>query len=260
MRFSVLSSGSRGNACYVETASTRILIDAGLSCREIVRRLNGLGIESEEIDALLITHEHTDHIQGAGPLARRLDIPLYLNSSTYREAGKRLGRIPSLELIETGKKLSIGDLTVETFTKCHDAADPVGVVVSCNGQRIGFITDLGRSTRVVEDRLKGCQALIVEFNHDVEKLNRGPYPLHLKRRIAGPDGHLSNRQAGDLVRALAHDGLSVLVPAHLSIENNSPEVALKEAIQSLEDRGLGRSRVEVSRQDKATPLLSILRP
>ncbi len=259
MRFSVLASGSRGNCCYVETERTRVLIDAGLSCRETLRRLESLHVEAAEIDALIITHEHTDHIRGAGPLARRLGIPVYINGSTYRQGLRALGHIPAPVVIQTGQTLPIGELRVETFTKCHDAADPIGLAVSCNGCRLGIITDLGRSTRVVEDRLKGCQALIIEFNHDVQKLDEGPYPLFLKRRISGPDGHLSNHQAADLIRILAHQDLGVLVPAHLSNENNLPEIARREAERILEDCGLFRSRVEVSSQGEATPLLDLLR-
>lgn len=259
MRFSVLASGSGGNSCYVETERARVLIDAGLSCREILGRLESLHVEAADIDALIITHEHTDHIRGAGPLARRLGIPVYMNHSTYRRGQRALGRIPAPVVIQTGRTLPIGDLRVETFTKCHDAADPIGLVVSCDGCRLGIITDLGRSTRVVEDRLRGCRALIVEFNHDVQKLNAGPYPLYLKRRILGPDGHLSNNQAADLVRAVAHEGLEVLVPAHLSSENNLPEIARREAERVLDDCGLFRSRVELSSQNEPTPLLDLLK-
>lgn len=259
MRFSVLASGSGGNCCYVETERTRVLIDAGLSCRETLRRLKSLHVEAAQIDALIITHEHTDHIRGAGPLARRLGIPVYINGPTYRQGLRALGHIPAPVVIQTGQTFPIGELRVETFTKCHDAADPIGLAVSCNGCRLGIITDLGRSTRVVEDRLKGCGALIVEFNHDVHKLDEGPYPLFLKRRISGPDGHLSNHQAADLIRVLAHQGLDVLVPAHLSSENNLPEIARLEAERILGDCGLFRSRVEVSSQAEPTPLLDLLR-
>jgi len=253
----MLASGSPGNSCYVETDRTRVLIDAGLSCREILRRLETLSVDGTKIDALIITHEHTDHIRGAGPLARRLGIPIYINHSTYRKGLKALGDIPALELIQTGRTLVIGDLRVETFTKCHDAADPMGVVVSCNGCRVGLITDLGRSTRVVEDRLRGCRALIVEFNHDPQMLEAGSYPLFLKRRIVGPEGHLSNQQAGELIRLLVHQDLGVLVPAHLSLENNLPELARLEAERVLAYCGLMRSRVEMSSHKEPTPLLDL---
>lgn len=255
MRFSVLASGSGGNACYVETNGARILIDAGLSGRRTLERLSRLRVDPSQIDALVITHEHIDHIRGAGPLARRFGMPVYLNRPTHDGGLRALGRLPAPIAVETGRTLSIGDLKVETFTKCHDAGDPMGLVVSCDGFRLGLITDLGRSTRLVEHRLKGCQALIVEFNHDEGLLDRGPYPLHLKRRIRGPDGHLSNRQAVELLRLLAHQGLGVVVPAHLSEKNNLPEIALREAAAALAACGLERTRVEMSSQDEPTPLV-----
>jgi phosphoribosyl 1,2-cyclic phosphodiesterase len=260
MRFSVLASGSGGNACYVEANGARILIDAGLSGRRVLERLKRLGVDPSRLDALVITHEHIDHIRGAGPLARRLGLRVYLNRSTHDGGLRALGKLPAPITVETGRTLSIGGLQVETFTKCHDAGDPMGMVVSCDGLRLGLVTDLGRSTRLVEDRLKGCQALIVEFNHDEALLDRGPYPLYLKRRILGPDGHLSNRQAGELVRLLAHERLGVVVPAHLSGENNLPEIALREAAATLEASGLGGTRVEMSSQDEPTPLLELRNP
>ena len=207
MRFSVLASGSSGNTCYVETDETRVLIDAGLSCRETVKRLELIGVNPQELDALILTHEHHDHIKGAGPIVRRFDIPLYLNTATLRKGMKTLGDVRRPVPVNTGQTISVKDLFIETFTKCHDAADPMGIVFSSNGVRVGIVTDMGRSTRLVEDRLRGCQALIIEFNHDQDMLEQGPYPLDLKKRIKGQDGHLSNLQAGDLLRALCHADL-----------------------------------------------------
>jgi phosphoribosyl 1,2-cyclic phosphodiesterase len=257
MRFSVLASGSGGNACYVETSGARILIDAGLSGRGVLERLKCLGLEPGAIDAIVVTHEHIDHIRGAGPLARRFGLPVYLNRPTHDGGLRAFGKLPAPVTVETGRTLAIGDLKVETFTKCHDAGDPIGLVISCDGLRLGLITDLGRSTRLVEDRLKGCQALIVEFNHDEALLDRGRYPLYLKRRIRGPEGHLSNRQAGELVRLLAHQGLGVVVPAHLSRENNLPEIARREVGTALAACGLDRTRVEMSAQEEPTPLVAL---
>lgn len=257
MRFSVLASGSRGNALYVETAKTGVLIDAGLSCKETLRRLEIVGVDPGRIDALVLTHEHTDHIRGAGPVVRRLGIPVYGNRSTLERSARNLGNVPDPTIFRTGRALTIGDLTVETFTKCHDAADPVGLVVSANGTRLGLITDLGRSTRLVEERLKGCQALVLEFNHDLDLLEQGSYPVHLKQRIRGAEGHLSNGQAQDLVRGLAHEGLGVLIPAHMSRENNRPDVTYREAGHVMADCGLDRSRIEVSLQDEPLALIEL---
>ena len=257
IRFSVLGSGSNGNACYVETDNVRVLIDAGFSCREIERRLKLLGRTPSDLDALIITHEHMDHIKGAGPLARRFQIPVYANHKTFQNGLKVLGNLTSPVVIHTGQTLSMDGLTIETFTKCHDAADPIGLVLSSGGIRIGLVTDLGRSTRMAEDRLKGCRVLIMEFNHDLDMLERGPYPLALKRRIRGSEGHLSNNQAGDLLRTVCDGGLRHLVLAHLSEINNNPEAAYNEARTALEDRGIRDTSVLVSRQDDPIPLIGL---
>ena len=214
MRFSVLASGSGGNACYVETDQARILIDAGLSCRELMRRLETVQADPKALDALVVTHEHVDHMRGAGPLARLLDIPVYINRSTFRKSLKTLGNLSKPMTIHTGQTITINDLSIETFTKCHDTADPIGLVLSSDGSRLGLITDLGRSTQVVEDRLRGCHALIIEFNHDQKMLENGPYPWEVKRRIKGAEGHLSNQQAGELLEAVAHKDLDLVILAH----------------------------------------------
>lgn len=257
MRFSILASGSSGNTCYIETGKASVLIDAGLSGRETERRLGLLGVSARNLDALIITHEHSDHIKGAGPLARRFDLPLYINRKTLEGGQRTMGNLPKPVMVRTGQTLTIRDLTVETFTKCHDAADPLGLILSFDGTRMGLVTDLGRSTRLVVDRLRGCNALIVEFNHDQEMLEEGPYPLDLKRRIKGPDGHLSNKQAGDLVRKICHDNLNYLVLAHLSKTNNNPTKAHKEAKDALGESGITRANILIGTQDTPSPLIQL---
>ena len=254
IRFSVLASGSSGNACYVETAEARVLIDAGLSGEELVRRMEMTGIDPAELDAILLTHEHIDHIRGAGPLARRFDLPVYLNRLTLKRALKTLGNLSTPVVFHTGHPITLHGLCIETFTKCHDAADPVGVVVHADGARLGIITDLGRSTPVVEDRLRGCHALVVEFNHDERMLDEGPYPLELKRRIKGPEGHLSNEQAGELLKTLCHDALSTVILAHLSEMNNHPEKAISASKKALSKFGV---KVLVSDQTCVLPMMDV---
>ena len=254
MRFSVLASGSGGNACYVETAEARVLIDAGLSGEELIRRMEETGISPAKLDALILTHEHIDHIRGAGPLARRFDLPVYVNRLTLRRALKNLGNLSKPVVFHTGQPITVHGLCIETFTKCHDAADPVGIVVHADGARLGIITDLGRSTPVVEDRLRGCHALVMEFNHDERMLEEGPYPPELKRRIKGPEGHLSNEQAGGLLKTLRHDALSTVILAHLSERNNHPD----KAIEALEQALSGfRVKVLVGDQDCALPMMDV---
>ncbi len=257
MRFSVLASGSGGNACYVETAHSRILIDAGLSRRELIRRLELIEVRPESLDALIITHEHGDHIKGAGPLARLLDIPVYTNGSILKKGIKTLGNLSRPVPLHTGQTISVNDLLIETFTKCHDAVDPMGLAISSNSAKLGLATDLGRSTRLVEDRLKGCQALILEFNYDQKTLEEGPYPLDLKRRIKGTDGHLSNQQAGELLKVLSHEDLSLVILAHLSEVNNLPEKALQEAKNALTRSGQDHTKILISRQDYPLPMMEL---
>lgn len=257
MRFSVLASGSAGNACYVESSHARVLIDAGLSGREIIRRLESINVNPESLDALILTHEHSDHIKGAGPLARRLDIPVYGNRSTLKKGNRALGNLSKPVTIHTGQTIPIHDLLIETFTKCHDAADPMGLVISSNGSKLGMVTDLGRSTKLVEEHLRGCQALIIEFNHDEQMLAEGPYPLDLKRRIRGPDGHLSNHQAGELVKILIHEDLKFVVPAHISETNNLPEKALQEAEKVLRGHGMENIKIVLSSQDHPLPMVEL---
>ena len=257
MYFSVLASGSGGNACYVESAQSKILIDAGLSYREMIRRLELIEVRPEGIDALIVTHEHLDHIKGAGPLVRHLDIPVYINSATLKKGAKVLGNISRPVTLQTGQTITINNLFVETFTKCHDAVDPIGLIVSSDDVRLGMVTDLGRSTRLVEDRLRGCQALIIEFNHDQGMLEHGPYSLDLKRRVKGPEGHLSNQQAGELLKAVAHEGLSLVILAHLSGINNDSQKAFKAAKDTLAECGLNHTRVLISHQDYPVPMVKL---
>lgn len=264
MRFCILASGSAGNSCYFETENTRILIDAGLSCREIERRLHKVDVKPSGLDAIVITHEHTDHVQGAGPISRRFDVPVYMNRKTFLKGQKTLGNIRRPVFIETGQTILIQDICLETFTKCHDAADPFALVVSlcgesseANGLRIGIATDMGRFTGLLVDRLKNCDALIVEFNYDQGMLENGPYPLDLKRRIKGQDGHLSNHQAGGLLSAVSHLNLRHVVLAHLSRTNNHPEKAYQEAEDVLRSGGLDGTDILVSRQDEPGPMIEL---
>jgi phosphoribosyl 1,2-cyclic phosphodiesterase len=254
MRFAVLGSGSSGNAFYVEGAEARVLIDAGLSGEELIRRMEQSAIDPAALDGILLTHEHIDHIRGAGPLARRFDLPVYANRLTMRRAVKTLGNLSKPIFFQTGQPITLRGLCIETFTKCHDAADPVGVMVHANGARLGILTDLGRSTPVIEDRLRGCHALVLEFNHDEKMLEEGPYPLELKRRIKGPEGHLSNDQAGGLLTALCHGALGTVVLAHLSEKNNLPEKAIEASRRAVSGFGV---QVWVSEQTSVLPLMEV---
>jgi phosphoribosyl 1,2-cyclic phosphodiesterase len=160
-------------------------------------------------------------------------------------------------IFQTGQAININDLCVETFTKCHDAADPFGLILSSNGTKIGLSTDHGKSTRLMEDRLKGCDALILEFNYDQEMLEQGPYPLHVKRRIKGSEGHLSNKQAGDLLRVISKGNLKYVVLAHLSETNNQPEKARKEAEKALYRCGYTKTNILIGKQNEPVPMIEL---
>jgi phosphoribosyl 1,2-cyclic phosphodiesterase len=257
MRFSVLASGSKGNACYIETDDTSILIDAGLSCREISRRLGIVGVEVDRIDAVILTHEHSDHIKGAGPVSRKFDSTVYVNRSTLSRCYALHKKTKVDATFNTGDAFKINDITIETFAKSHDAADPIGLIVSSNGSRLGIITDVGISTQELEENLQGCTSIMVEFNHDLEMLENGPYPYHLKKRIRGSYGHLSNEQAGSLLKGLCHERLNNVVLAHLSEVNNTPEKALAQARASLLECNMMHIPVHVSYQDYPCPLIEV---
>lgn len=257
MRFSVLASGSKGNACYIETENTRLLIDAGLSCRELIKRMELVGLEASRLDAIIITHEHSDHIKGVGPISRKFNSTVYSNSSTINRCIKTLGNTIINDQLQTGVSLKINDITVETFAKDHDAIDPIGLTVSSNGSRLGILTDVGMSTPQLEDMLQGCTGVLLEFNHDVEMLEDGPYPYYLKKRIKGSTGHLSNEQAGMLLKKLSHKRLNHVVLAHLSEVNNTPEKALAKARESLSECNMEDIPVHVSYQDYPCPVLEV---
>lgn len=223
VRVCLLASGSRGNAALIEADGCRLLIDAGLSAREIDRRLATLELDGSDLHAILVSHEHHDHTTGIGPLARRYELPVYIDTKTVEKLPK-LGKIDDLRYFEAGDQLSFRDLNIETFSTAHDAVNPVGFTISSSEGRVGFATDLGLATRLVAEQLRNCRVLILEANHDEQMLLDGPYPWHLKQRIRGRLGHLSNDDTAKLLRDVSWDGLDALFLAHLSDENNCPEL------------------------------------
>ncbi|MDY0291525.1 MAG: MBL fold metallo-hydrolase [Desulfuromonadaceae bacterium] len=223
MRICQLASGSKGNAIYVESESTKVLIDAGLSARELTRRLEGIGVAAQDLDAIVVSHEHRDHCLGAGPLCRRYGLPLYCLPQTF-EALPSIGVVDYCAL-NAGERLRVGDVAVEAFPVTHDAVAPVGFVLSSGGVRVGIATDLGVVTRLVLERLQRCQVLVLEANHDEHMLHAGPYPWHLKQRVRGQHGHLSNRQAAELLQELLWPELKAVFMAHMSETNNTEELA-----------------------------------
>jgi phosphoribosyl 1,2-cyclic phosphodiesterase len=222
----VLASGSKGNAIYVGDGQTGILIDAGLSGIEIERRMTTAGIDIQSLKAIVVSHEHSDHIRGVGILARRYDLAVYITAETLAAAGQSLGRIARITNFEIGRSFAIDDLAIRPFATSHDASDPAGFTISQNGRKIGIATDLGIATAMVKQHLRACSLLVLEANHDPTMLAEGPYPWPLKQRIKSRSGHLSNQNSSDLLSELKHDGLCHVILAHLSETNNTPEKAL----------------------------------
>lgn len=254
MRFTVLGSGSKGNCTVVEAGSTRLLIDNGFTGKEVVRRLAESGIAAETLTAMVVTHEHDDHVRGVGVLARRLNLPVYANVGTLRAAEARLGRLPAWREFGTGESFVIDDLGVHPFAVSHDTSDPVGFVIDDGNARLGYCTDTGRITQLIRHHLRQCEALILEANHDVHLLRNGPYPLALQQRVLSSQGHLANPDAVELAADLARERLRLLVLAHLSETNNHPEVVRTEVRRRL--GGLGQLRVLLAEQWRAGPVLA----
>ena len=234
MRICLLASGSKGNAIYLHSGETRVLVDAGLSARELTARLAAIGVAATDLDAVLVTHEHQDHCRGLGPFARRFRLPVFMHPAT-RRAIPGLGAVDGHREFEVGASWSFRDLQIAAIPLTHDAAAPVGFCIESADGKIGMVTDLGIATRLVADRLQGCRALVVEANHDEQMLRDGPYPWPLKQRIRSNHGHLSNAAAAELLAGLLWDGLEAVFLAHLSETNNLPQLAC-DSFQAVLDR------------------------
>ena len=223
IRFASLGSGSRGNALLVESGDCRLLVDCGFSLKELERRLALLGIDPQTIDALLVTHEHGDHSKGLKPFVRRYGVEVWMTHGTSRSRG---GSVEAARLFHAEQGcFSIKDIEVTPYTVPHDAREPCQYRFSSGGVTLGVLTDAGVVTSHIIEHLIGADALVVECNHDEVMLAGGPYPRHLKERVSGFQGHLSNRQAADLLTRLDIPRLQHLVGAHLSEKNNHPDKA-----------------------------------
>jgi phosphoribosyl 1,2-cyclic phosphodiesterase len=251
MKVSLLASGSKGNSLLLCNGQSRLLIDAGLSARELSRRLALAGVVVDTLDAILVTHEHVDHIRGLGLLSRRHNLPVYLHHTLagILHDGQNPGRLVEFE---TGEELAIAGFGVRAFPVTHDAVAPVGFVVSGAFGKLGIATDLGLATRLVAEELRGCRCLVLESNHDEELLRDGPYPWPLKQRIKGNRGHLSNRDSAGLLETLCWEGLETVCLAHLRETNNHPGLA-EAAAREVLDRQTGcRPDLLIGRQDRPT--------
>lgn len=255
MHFSVLGSGSKGNSVYIEAANTGILIDNGFSGKEVESRLRLIDRSLDNISAICVTHEHNDHVAGVGVLSRRCKVPIYANLGTMKGAEKRMGKPFGFVEFETGDEFQIQDLVVRSFRISHDTADPVGFVVSDGRKYLGYCTDTGKVSKLMELRLARCHGLILEFNHNLEMLKNGPYPLMLQQRVRSSQGHLENEDAALFLKNLVHHKLRTTVLAHLSETNNRPELAHAAAISSLPLDYDGE--LLLAEQQKPTRLISL---
>jgi len=238
MRFCVLGSGSRGNCTYVGAAGTGVLIDAGFSGVEVERRLASIGVGMEDISAILVTHEHGDHIRGVGVLSRRFKLPVWVNRATLEAAASTLANLHQVRYFKTGSAFEWRQMAIHPFTISHDCHDPVGFVIEAEGRRFGYCTDTGVLSKMVRHRLSSCHGLVLESNHDLIMLKEGPYSQELQQRVRSADGHLANPQALEFLKELEPHIPRKVVLAHISEKNNSRERILSGLAQVSGDKGL----------------------
>lgn len=227
MKFASLGSGSEGNALLVAAGRTQVLMDCGFGLNDSIARLARLGVEPGQLSGIVVTHEHGDHIGGVARLARKFGLPVWLTHGTLRSQAGAFADTVRVNEIDPHRTFAIGDLEITPYPVPHDAAEPVQFVFSDGVRRLGVLTDAGCGTAHIEQTLGGCHALVLECNHDSDMLRNGDYPYSLKQRVGGRYGHLSNREAADILGRLDVSRLQHLVAAHLSSRNNMPQLAVQ---------------------------------
>jgi len=260
VRFCVLASGSSGNSAFLATSKTRILIDAGLSVRDLTRRLAEIGEKPEDLDAVVVTHEHSDHVSGLARLLRarikrKKPLPVFVSRLTAPVIDWEELEAPPIERFQAGSGWMIGNIAVQSFTIPHDAIDPVGFCFHAEGIKVGVATDLGYMPDSIRVHLRRVQILLLESNHDLEMLKVGPYPWSVKQRVMGRNGHLSNSHTCDYLEADLDSGVQTLILGHLSEHNNHPEIVRMGAEQSLQLRGVS-PRLVIAEQKRQTEVFA----
>ena len=253
-RFSLLSSGSAGNAILITSGQHKILIDNGLSYKELLARTTEIGESLEHLLAVFVTHEHGDHVNGVGVLSRKMNVPTYITRPTFQALHPRIGKVDPVEHFDSGDTMHVGPFKLTSFRISHDAMDPVSFVVEAKGCRLGLATDLGKATHLVRERLEGCHALILESNYCPIMIRNSPYPPAIIQRIRSNQGHLSNADMNSLLADLIHDQLQWVVAVHVSQENNSEDLVRRMAQQVLKEHP---ARLIIADQIRPSPMYTI---
>jgi len=259
MRMAVLGSGSGGNSTIVQCGSTHVLIDAGLSAKQLVLRMELLGIQPDQLDAILLTHEHSDHARGVDVLLRERDIPVYANALTREALSYKMKSTIPWRVFHSGQDFDIGELRIQAFKIPHDAAEPVGFVLQGAETKLSMLSDVGHVTHVIREQLTGSHAIYVEANYDEHLLEIDTKrPWATKQRIASRHGHLSNNQTATLLGEVACKKLSHVVLSHLSSDCNSPEIATNTIVESLTSKRLHQVQVQCAEQQKPTAWITLI--
>jgi len=255
IEISSLASGSSGNCFYIGTNKSNILIDAGISCKQIKSKLESIGKDISNLDAVFITHEHSDHIRGIDVISRKYNLPIYVNKGTLKNCFFDMGNI---NFFKTDKEITINDLSILPFNKSHDAGEPVSYLIKKGSKKVSVITDIGYSCNNVKQAISESDFTILESNHDLKMLKEGPYPYFLKKRIAGKEGHLSNYDAALLVLEHANKNLKHVMLSHLSLNNNTPELALNTFNTIVKERAdLKNIKTEIASKEKTTGIVRV---
>ena len=259
-KISVLASGSSGNSIFISDGKKNILIDAGLSGKDLEKRLKKINISANEIDAIIITHEHRDHISGAGVISRRYDIPIYANNLTWKHSYECIGNVAERYCRIIKNDFMIGDIAIHPFSISHDAASPLAYILYCNNKSVGIATDMGYFDEKIVKELQGLDFLIIEANHDLDMLMTGNYPWKVKHRIKGEKGHLSNDDTAALLPKVIENNAPHILLAHLSEDNNDKEVAyitIKNSLKANDFKEGKDYNLDFTYQDKPTRIYEI---
>ncbi|MBI4961709.1 MAG: MBL fold metallo-hydrolase [Desulfomonile tiedjei] len=255
MRITPLASGSAGNSFLVQCNGSAVLVDAGLSAKQISLRLDTVGIDPGSLKGILVSHGHSDHVKGVGVLSRKYKLPVWINEGTWSVVESSVGAVHRLEIFETGKVFRAAGFKIHPFSVPHDCVDPVGFRICMGSARLGIATDLGTATGLVTTHLTGLQVVVLESNHDPKMLMDGPYPWELKQRVRGRLGHLSNPDSARLLQRIFSDELQAVVLAHMSETNNRAELALECAQTSLREFLEQNGKICCARQDEVGPTI-----